>query len=267
MRFLFISLLTILSLKAYGVVELTTTPTLPFFQAVAEGRVQGRTLMTGYAEDDTLSTTVKTLWHGPGIYVWPPGAVIMSVSSTDAEDGPGGTGVRKVEIECLDAQYNTFKEEVVLTGLTAKAMQNECFRPQGLGMVATETGASGVAVGDIYLGTGTPLVGVPPNKYNMIKAGESSSHSGFYTVPAGFTAYFYGAQKSSISNKPLKYGFYSRNGNPVFTQFAGNNIDGQEAAGQPFPDILHEKTEVEARARMDSGTGEFTLKYFVLMVE
>ncbi|MCK5342167.1 MAG: hypothetical protein KAR20_02120, partial [Candidatus Heimdallarchaeota archaeon] len=102
--------------------------------AIAKERVSNATLIHGFFDSTDLTTTEKTVWSGPGIYVYPTAAIQMTVSSSDVDDTAAGAGMRKVLIGGLDADYNQISEIVTLNGQTPVTTVNSYFRVQGTGM-------------------------------------------------------------------------------------------------------------------------------------
>ena len=253
--------------NSFAVLQVNRTPRLPYNLAIAKERVSNATLIHGFFDSTDLTTTEKTVWSGPGIYVYPTAAIQMTVSSSDVDDTAAGAGMRKVLIGGLDADYNQISEIVTLNGQTPVTTVNSYFRVQGTGMFGQEVGVTESNEGIVYIGTGTVTAGVPATIYNLITIGDNSSHSGFFTVPAGFDGYFYDVQISSVSNKPLQVRGVERNGTPVFFQFSGFNVDGFVKSDPPFPDHIHEKTDIQFRAKMVSGTGEVQAHAHLLMIK
>ena len=267
MKNLILLLFLIMSAKSFAVIQVNTTPRIEYSLAVQRGKVSNASLAHGFFEDNALTTTEKTVWHGPGIYVYPNTAIQMTVSSSSVNDTLAGTGAQKVSIDCLDINHVAFTEVVELNGQNPVTMSGSCFRVQGIGTFVSQVGALEKNDGIIYVGTGAVAVGVSATIYNVIAVGENSSHSGFFTVPAGKTGYFYDVEASSVSNKPLKMTGVFRNGIPVFITFWGNNIDGHVSYSLPFPDKFAEKTDIEFRATMDAGTGSILAHAHMLLID
>lgn len=267
MRKLTLLLFLFMATKSFAILKLNQTPTLPYNLSVVMEKVANATLVHGFFESHDLTTTIKTVWEGPGIYVYPPSATQMTISSSDANDTSAGTGMRQITVEGLDADYNPISETIILNGQTPVTTVNSYFRVQGIGMRGIDVGATGSNEGDIYMGVGTVTLGIPATIYNLISATENSSHSGFFTIPAGFKGYFYGVEVSSPAGKPLEIGGFIKNGNPVFFQISGFHIEGYVDSEPPFPDHIDEKTDIEFRAKMDSGGGAVKAHAHLLMIK
>jgi len=253
--------------KAFAVLNLNQTPRLSYGLAVSADKISNARVVHGFFEAHDLTTTEKTVWHGPGIYVYPPSATQMTVSSSDALDTLLGTGMQKVQIYGLDANHNEISEIIELDGQNPVTTVNSYFRLQGTMFFGTAVGSLESNAGSVYIGVGTVTVGVPATIYNLIYINENSSHSGFFTIPAGYEGFFYDYQASSVSNKPLLLRGLERNGTPVWFQFAGTHIDGFVNSRPPFPDHIHEKTDLQFRSKMLSGTGEVLAHAHLLLIK
>ena len=170
--------------NVFAVLQFDRTPKIPFQIAATNGILPNIKLKPMFFKASGVSDTPQTLWPVNSMYVFPPAAAIMTVSSSDVDDSSAGTGLRSVLIECLDVDYIEFSEVVTLNGQTGVPMAKACFRVQGYGMTGVSAGASGVNEGKIYIGTGTITTGVPANIYNLIDTGDNLSKGGFVTIPA-----------------------------------------------------------------------------------
>ena len=248
--------LCIFAQESFAVIKLNNVPRIPYSSAISAGQVSNTMLAHGFFTSTDLTTTEKTVWDGPGIYVYPTVALQMTVSSTSTLDTLAGTGAQKISIDCLDINYEPFSEIVELDGQNPVTMSGSCFRVQGIGTKVIQVGSLEKNAGIIYVGFGAVAVGVPATIYNLIRLGVNASGSGFFTIPAGYKGFLYDVQASSPSNKPLGLTGLFRNGIPVFIQFYGNFIEGFVNSRPPFPDHFDEKTDIQFRAAMEASTGE-----------
>lgn len=141
-----------------------------------------------------VNNTRVDLWEGPTpSYVFPTVAQQMAVVSSSASDTLAGTGIQKLMIHYLDANYVTQTETVSLNGLTpAPTVATNILRINGIhaAQVGTGIGAAGnISVTNIG-GTVT---------YGWISAGMNTGRQAIYTVPAGVTGYISHWQASSGS--------------------------------------------------------------------
>lgn len=87
--------------------------------AVAQGEVPGASIFGSYGEMTTAgAVTSQIIWPNGAYFLPPASGVQMSLVSTSAQDGVGGTGIRSVELHYLDANLIDRTETVILNGLT-----------------------------------------------------------------------------------------------------------------------------------------------------
>lgn len=170
-----------------------------FYLQVARGQVVGHRVLTRSGVNPDIDTgAVESLWDFGGLYVFPPSASVMTVSSSSASDTAAGTGARTVLVTGLDANYAEIQEIVTLNGTTAVNTVNAYLRCHGMTVLTTGSGAT--AAGNIHMGTGVVTAGVPAVVYAFILLGWNTSQTVAYTVPAGYTAYLVDLVVSSISS-------------------------------------------------------------------
>lgn len=124
----------------------------------------------------SVGTTEATIWPKNTAYAFPVAAVQMTLYSTSALDT-----TQSVLIEGLDANYNEISEVLVLNGQTGRQSALSYLRVNTLTVLVDSP------VGDIALGTGLAVLGVPANTYAFIHAGDNISNAAVYSVPAGYT--------------------------------------------------------------------------------
>ena len=146
--------------------------------AVARGDVYNAEPFGGYGELTTVgAVTAQIIWPD-GAYTLPAAAgVQMSVVSTSAQDGVGGTGIRSVDIHYLDANLATQVENVILNGTTPVLTVATNIRfIQCMHMITFGTGKK--AAGSITA-TNTAII------YSIITTGQVRCTSSVRMVPAG----------------------------------------------------------------------------------
>lgn len=134
------------------------------------------------------------IWEGPtATYVFPAVAQQMRVLSSSANDTSAGTGMQKVIIHYLDANYAVQSEIVTLNGVTpVNTVATNILRINGLH--AYTVGSGGTSAGNISLQNTAGTV-----TYGYIVAGFNRAHQAIYTIPAGCTGYVQHWQASSGS--------------------------------------------------------------------
>jgi len=146
-----------------------------------QGRVRGFT----FGRNTNVDNVKVDLWEGPTpTYVFPAVAQQMNISSTSALDTNGGTGLNRVYIHYLDANYAVQYEIVTLNGVTpVNTVATNILRINGLHAV-TPAGALDGAAGAISLKGNTSGL-----TYGFISIGDNTARQAIYTVPAGLTGY------------------------------------------------------------------------------
>ena len=216
-----------------------------------------------FGQNASVGNSIETIWLEGSLYVYPPSATTMTVSSSDVNDTSAGTGARTIQISGLDASYNEISETITMNGQTPVTTSNSYLRVNR-GIVLT-AGSGGVNAGIIYVGTGTVTSGVPANKYTTINGdGTNQSLQAFWTVPAGYTAYVYQTNistgTSSATPAILKTLLVERpfggvfNTKEVITLTSGNHLQNYS-----FPLKITEKSDIEFRAESSSPSVSFNV--------
>lgn len=144
---------------------------------IARGNIYGATPFGSYGEKTTTGADSGLLWPN-GVFTYPPTAgTQVSIVSTSASDGVGGTGIRSVEVHYLDANLIEQIETITLNGVTPvlSAATNIRFI-QCMHMMTF--GTSKTAVGNITAYNGAA-------NYSYITAGAVRCSSALRMVPAG----------------------------------------------------------------------------------
>jgi hypothetical protein len=119
------------------------------------------------------------------------------IRSSNVQDAAGGTGIRTMRINYLNAAGIRAILNVTMNGTTAVSLGSAISFIQY--MESETLGSSGVAAGDIIISTssGIPTVAQTVEK---ISAGDGRSMSGRVKVPSNFTMYLLGWNASAISS-------------------------------------------------------------------
>lgn len=125
---------------------------------------------------DIDAANPEDVWDGGGAYPFPPVAATTTAVSAAATDTPGGTGVSKIEVQGVDADFNYAVERIDLAGLTPVTLQTQFFRVfRAIGLVA---GSSETNDGDISVSVDGTVVA-------LILAGNGQTAMAIFTVPIG----------------------------------------------------------------------------------
>lgn len=201
----------------------------PFFFRVSRGMSQHHRAVSRYAYNPSVTGT-ETIWSRGGLYAFPSAASIMTVSSSNAADSTGGTGARSILVQGLNSSFEEIGEIIALNGQSPVSTINSYYRIQQI-MVLT-AGSAGANVGNISIGTGAVVGGVPANVYGYIVVGDNISQSSVYTVPAGWDAVvvdsFASAQGSGANQHTVLYASMRPQGG-VFLKGCSVVLDGRSA--------------------------------------
>ena len=169
-----------------------------YFVGVAEGDIASHTAWSKIGFNADVGTSSEDIWGGSSGYVFPTVAQRMSVTSTSAQDGVGGTGVLAVYIEYLDTSFATHNETVTMNGLTSvNTTASDLYRINRLR--ATSVGSTGVAQGTITVSNTAKSV-----NYGYIQTGFTRDRDCIYTVPTGKTLYVTTIAFSCVGTKAVR---------------------------------------------------------------
>ena len=151
---------------------------------IAKGSITGLSSVNKFGRNSNIDTgTVpEDIWSRGGVWVAPTTARIHDIASTDVNDSASGTGVRTVNIQGLDANWELQSETVIMNGTSNVATANtynRIFRMYG------ETAGSG----GTNAGTITATAQTDGTVTAEIAQGMGQTLMAIYTVPAGYTAY------------------------------------------------------------------------------
>lgn len=240
----------------------------PYELQVARGLVAGTKSVFKFGFNAALNTSEETVWAASTLYVYPPSASVMTVSSGSTLDTAAGTGARTVTISGLDASYNEQSETVTLNGQTAVNTVGTYIRVNRAFVVTA--GSTGTAQGNIYVGTGTVTTGIPANVYALIILGDNQTLMALWTVPAGYTAYIISAYVNAGDASVTQYitaRFVQRPFGGVFR--TASKITLHDGIGNFFdavPPSFTEKTDVEVRATSSSGTNQVGASFTIIYI-
>ena len=237
----------------------------PFELQVARGQIAYHHALFKFGNNPTVGDSLETIWAEGGLYVYPPTASVMTVSSSSTADTSAGTGARTVTVFGLDADYNEISETVTLNGQTAVSTTKSYLRVNR--MIVRSAGSGGANAGVIYTGTGTVTSGVPANVYASINGvtGSNQSLMALWTVPAGYTAYLlqYDISNGTTSNTPAvcKLILAIRPYGEVFQSKDVKSLTTGMHVEETFtvPTKITEKSDIEIRAISSSNSVSFDI--------
>lgn len=133
-------------------------------------------------DSDNITTTWRTIWGEPSLYIFPLTGSQMTISSSSANDTALGTGQRTILLIFLDSNYIERQEIVTLNGQSGvNTVSTDVFRINGcFGVTA---GSNSNNLGIIYVGIGSITAGKPATVYSHMQIGTGFAFNGVYTVP------------------------------------------------------------------------------------
>ena len=174
---------------AYGVKQVNGKPrvsSMPYLYDIAEGNVSGHTPYAKLGYNASVGSTEEDIITQGGSYYWIPTATALEVLSTGAgaaNDTLDGTGVQKVKVTYLDADYSQQTQTLnMAAGTPVPLTDTTVLRVNSIR--ATQVGTGGVAAGDIICRT---VVGT--NTVRQISTGFTRGRGLTYTVPLGKTLF------------------------------------------------------------------------------
>lgn len=152
---------------------------------IAEGNVTGHTVFAKLGTNLAVGATEEDIWTQSTLYPWiPAGGVALEVVSSDAADTLNGTGVQKVKITYLDADYSLATQTLNMAGTVPVPLTDTTILRVN-SIRATQVGTGLVAAGNITC----RLVGGAATVYRAIVVGNTRGRGAIYTVPLGKTLY------------------------------------------------------------------------------
>jgi len=124
----------------------------------------------------------EEIWDGTGAYTFPTTATAMTISSSSAADTLLGTGARTFTVIGLDANYEQVSQTISMNGQTGVSLPTPLLRVYRAFNVSVGSGATNA--GDIWIGSGAIVTGVPTNKFAGVLVGNGQTLMAIYTIPA-----------------------------------------------------------------------------------
>jgi hypothetical protein len=240
-----------------------------FALQTARGQVPGHKAFCQFGINTAVGTSNETVWIGSNLYTFPAAASILKVSSSSASDTAAGTGARTILIEGLNAAYEAVSETVSLNGQTAVNTTNSYLRVNK--MIVLTAGSGGTSVGNIYAGTGDVTDGVPAVVVNQTGVLANETESGFYSVPAGHTAFINMWTMSSGNTTPDEWTRFTLRIRPfggVFGIKAQYHIaaSGIYECKAAYPLPIPEKADLEVLAATSDGSASVSTQLQITLV-
>lgn len=237
-------------------------PPSDLYLEMAAGEVEGHTAIYINGSNQAVGTSYETIWEEGGLYVFPPSASTMTVSSDDANDTSAGTGARTVLIQGLDTNYVEISETVTMDGTTAVTTSNSYLRINSLIVATAGTGETNA--GSIFVGTGTVTAGKPAAVYGEIYTGDGITHEGIYTVPAGKSFYPVGFDFQVQSGKDAQLQIHTISSTGVRIVVNEYEVTNSVKFDPKALFKIGEKTDIEFRSKVSANSTD--MKFFVTAI-
>jgi len=213
--------------------------------AIAKGEVNGYSVLNVFGYQPVVGTSDICVWEDAAPYVFPTSAVTMTVVSTSASDD---TGLGKVIISGLDADYNILVEVVDLDGVNPVTTTNAFLRINNVRL--------SVAGLNQVTNIGTITVSHAGVTYAKILPSVGQTQMSQYTVPNGYS--FYLTRVNSYAQQNGGSGNFN-----TYSVVASNSVSYTVLQSPYFqiyeamrvgPFKYSEKTSVQWRSRTNTNT-------------
>jgi hypothetical protein len=242
----------------------------PFELQVARGQISYHESFCQFGINTAVGTSNETVWIGSNTYTFPAAAAVMKISSSSNDDDAAGTGARTVLVDGLNANHERVTEVVSLDGQTQVDTTNSYIRVNK--MIVLTAGSGGTSVGNIYAGTGAAVSGVPPTVVNQTGILANETESGFYSVPAGHTAFINMWTMSSGNTTPDEWTRFTLRIRPfggVFGIKAQYHIaaSGIYECKAAYPLPIPEKADLEVLAATSDGSASVSTQLQMVLIK
>ena len=158
--------------------------------SIAAGEVPGTSYIEKFGANLSVNADIETIWEFGGIYEYlTTASAVSAVSDESGDTAPAGTGARTIELQGLDANYNTITEVISTGGTGGGASTTQQFLRIYRAFVKT-TGSTGTNEGNILIKSGsTTVITIGTHGTGANKEGFGQSQTSVYTVPEGKTGY------------------------------------------------------------------------------
>lgn len=231
---------------------------------IARGLVDSQyvEMKNGYAP--SMATTGGTVWGLNSTYPWSAwtgtGSVLYVASSNAGDVG------QTVKIQGLDSTFTKIEETVTLNGTTAVQTTHTFYRVNRMFQLTGNSTAGNISAR--VTSSGGTQVG-------YMLAGVGRQKSGFFTVPAGYTAYIlYGdasSYKNGSGNVSGQVDMMTRTNivgttTPFLNQFAAVVANGQYRNEFNIPLAIPEKTDIDVRFFPEGNATTVSVNWEMLLI-
>jgi hypothetical protein len=166
----------------YGVKHVSNKPrvsSMPYLYDIAEGNIANHTPFYKIGYNGDVGATEEEIITQGGLYYWIPSATALEVVSSSVNDTLAGTGVQKVRISYLDADYSEASQVIDMNGTNPVPLTDTTILRVN-SIRATQVGTGLMSAGTISCRT---VAGA--NVVRSIFTGFTRGRGATYTVPLG----------------------------------------------------------------------------------
>lgn len=242
----------------------------PFNTGIGSGTGQ-QDFIEKFGANLSIGANLETIWEPGGIYEYlTTASVVSAVSDESADTAPSGDGARTIELQGLDANYNTITEIISTGGTGGGASSTQQFLRIFRAIVKT-AGSTNTNEGDILIKAGsTTVISIGTYGTGSNKEGFGQSQTSVYTIPAGKTGYLtQWSVGSSVYNSGVQAFFQISevNDGPILRTKDVMFLNNYSIKNYKVPLEIPEKSDVEVRA-YDTATGvPVSTTYNIILVD
>jgi len=243
---------------------------VPYNLRVSEGNITGATSLFKFGFNADVDATEETVWTEGGDLVYPGAANEVYISSSDTNDvNPGGTGVRTIKVQGLDANYLEIEEDVELNGQTQVITTKEYLRI--FRAYVLTAGSNAGSAGTVYVGTTGATAGVPPTVYASF-GDANQTQMATYTVPADKTLYiddltFTAAISAADNYATVKFETREFATNAFRTRFIQVLQSNNNVSPFNYPLAIPAKTDIECRALASTTNNQVSASFQGVLID
>jgi hypothetical protein len=238
---------------------------MSFFPNYSSVVPPGSTYIRRFGANATVGTTYEMIDSvGAATPYMPTTPTTIELVSSSANDTAAGTGVRRVLVTGIDANWSVVEELIVMNGTTPSVSSTTFYRVTKAESATCGTygGSNLGAITCRASGGGTTFVSIP--------VGYGQTFTSHFCVPAGFYGYISGATFSIDSGKSVSLLVHARDSANLVTAPYGVTSHVQEFVGVTgvatfnyrAPIVISPCSDVYILGAVSSGTASVSVEYW-----
>ena len=212
-----------------------------------------------FSRNADVDMTSEDIWMAGGVRVVPSSASTLSIVSDNIADAAAGTGVRTMNLKCLDSNYDQVSEEITLTGTVPVVSTISCLR--AISISALTSGSTGSL-------EGTLTVTHSGDTQLYILPGHTQSKVSHYTIPNDHTgriqSFFFNSY--SADRVSIYFQYSPDNGNTWIDIRELRVQDNHIRIDQGWYFDLPEHTDIKFKAVSDGNNADISAGYFIELI-